>query len=103
MEVSGLTRAIAPPVPELEVQGLQSHLSSEMPAATLSLQGCHVAVFIGHYLLFFVPLSGQCSGFKGSHFTHDTGGLSKRPYDAVIIEFHQTHIQNHAKKPLFRL
>lgn len=37
MEVSGLTRAIAPLVPELEAEGLQSHVSSEMPAATLSL------------------------------------------------------------------
>lgn len=54
-------------------------------------------VLVANYLLFFVPLSWQCGECKGSHFTHDTNGGSKRPYDAVI-EFHQIHIQNHALK-----
>lgn len=31
MEVSGLTRDVSPPVPELEVQSLQFRLSPEMP------------------------------------------------------------------------
>lgn len=37
VEVSGLTRDVSPPVPELEVQSLQFHLSPETPVITLSL------------------------------------------------------------------
>lgn len=102
VEVSGPPRAISPPVPELVIPDLQYYLSSEMPVITPSLPPssllCHVGVFVGHYLLFFIPLYQQCSIFKGSHFTHDTNGVSKRPYDTVIIEFHQKHIQSHGKK-----
>lgn len=101
VEMSGLTRDVSPPVPELEVQSLQFRLSPEMPvnhSVPLSSMLCHVVVFVGHYLLFFIPLSQRCSRFKGSPFIHDTNGVSERLYDTVIIEFHQKHIQSHATK-----
>lgn len=99
VDIPGLPRAISPP--STWTGGPRSPVSFVLWDACyhslpLSSMLCHV--FVGHYLLFFIPLYQQCSIFKGSHFTCDINGVSKRQYDTVIIEFHQKHIQSHAKK-----
>lgn len=55
VEVSGLTRDVSPPVPELEVQSLQFHLSPEMPVITLSLslQCCVMYLYLQAITFYF--------------------------------------------------